>query len=167
MELEPRRRQELLAIGFLLAGIFVGLALLPIDVTGPLGRGFGRFLWTYMGAGAALLPVLGFALALAGFGRLPIISMGRVGVLCGGLMVLAPFAIAVVTGVRSVADFPPSYADWGPVERLVGIVPAFMTVLISGAIGTAGAVIVGLLGLSVLTVHTLDWHPFRRLTVKD
>ncbi len=45
MELEPRHRQELLAIAFLLAGIFLALTLLPLNVTGPLGRGAGQFLW--------------------------------------------------------------------------------------------------------------------------
>ena len=68
MELEQRHRQELLAIVFLLAGIFLALTLLPLDVTGPLGRGIGRFFWTYLGSGAALLPIAGFGLALAGFG---------------------------------------------------------------------------------------------------
>ena len=167
MELEPRHRQELLAIAFLLAGIFLALTLLPLNVTGPLGRGAGRFLWTYLGIGAALLPLAGFALALAGFGRIPSFDFQRVGVLVGGLMVLLPFAIAIGTGIRTMADFPANHADWPVAQKLVGVVPAFLVWGVSSAIGTAGAVLVGLLGVSVLTIYTVGWHPFRRLKASD
>jgi len=163
MELEPRHRQEILAIVFLLAGIFVGLTLLPLDITGPLGQGVGGFLWTYLGVGAGLLPVLGFALALAGFDRLPTLDFKRTTVLIGGLIVILPFAIAIVSGVRSVSDFPPNHLDWTGTQKLIGIVPAFLTVAVSSVVGTAGAVIVGLMGLSVVTIYTLDWHPFERM----
>ncbi|MEE8134491.1 MAG: DNA translocase FtsK [Gemmatimonadales bacterium] len=163
MEIEPRHRQELLAIAFLLAGIFLALTLLPLNVTGPLGRGAGRFLWIYLGIGAALLPLAGFGLALAGFGRIPSFDFQRVGVLVGGLMVLLPFAIAIGTGVRTMADFPANHADWPMAQKLVGIVPAFLVWGVSSLIGTAGAVLLGLLGISVLTIYTVGWHPFERL----
>ena len=54
MALTPRHRQELIAIGALLAGVFVALTLLPWDLTGPVGRIFGGFLWRVIGIGAVL-----------------------------------------------------------------------------------------------------------------
>ena len=157
------RRRELLAIASLLAGVFVGLTLLPWDITGPTGRIAGRFLWTYLGAGAAFIPLLGIAVGLAGFGRLATLSVQRTVILFAGLLVLVPFAIAIGAGFRSSVDFPEAYESWNLTERLVGIVPAVLAVSVTGALGTAGAVIVGLLGLSALTMYTVDWHPFRRL----
>jgi S-DNA-T family DNA segregation ATPase FtsK/SpoIIIE len=161
--LSPDHRRELSAISALLLGLFVGLALLPVDWTGPLGRGVGRLLWTYLGSGAALLPLLGLAAALAGFGRWSVASLGRVAGLFAGLTVLVPFAIAVVAGVRSPEAFPPTYAEWSVVQKLVGILPALLAVGATSVIGTAGAVILFLLSLSLLTVVTVGWHPFNKL----
>ncbi|MEE8192723.1 MAG: DNA translocase FtsK [Gemmatimonadales bacterium] len=162
MALTPRHRQELLAIVSLLVGVFVGLTLLPIDITGAAGRVIGRFLWISLGAGAAFLPVFALGLSLAAFGRLSI-DLSRVAVLLGGMVVLVPYAIAVVTGATGVGDFPASYVDWSTAQRLTGIGPAAIAVGITSLTGTAGAVIVGLLCVSGLTMYALDWHPFRRL----
>lgn len=163
MPLTPRHRQELVAIVALLIGVFVGLALLPTDLTGPAGRGAGRFLWTYLGVGAALIPALGFTVALAGFGRLPGLDLRRAAILFAGLIPLVPFSIALITGVRSPDDFPADYALWTIQQRLVGIVPGMLAVGATSVVGLGGAVIVGLVGLSALTLVTVDWHPFRRL----
>ena len=111
MPLMPRHRQELLAIVALLVGVFIGLALLRTDVTGPAGRVAGLFLWKGFGLGAALLPVLGLMIALAGFGRLPGLDLRRSTILCSGLVFLVPFAIAIALRVKSTADLPPDYAD--------------------------------------------------------
>ena len=162
MALAPRHRQELLAIVSLLVGVFVGLTLLPIDITGAAGRVIGRFLWISLGAGAAFLPVFAVGLSLAAFGRLTI-DVSRVAVLLGGMVVLVPYAIAVVTGATGVGAFPPSYLDWTTAQRLTGMGPAAIAVGITSLTGTAGAVIVGLFGVSGLTMYALDWHPFRRL----
>jgi len=163
MPLSPRHRQELIAIVALLVGVFVGLTLLPLDLTGPAGRGMGRFLWQYLGAGAALMPVLGVALGLAGFGRLGRAELWRVAVLFGGLIPLVPYALAIVLGVRVATDVPADYAQWTTAQQLAGVAPALLAVGVTSVIGTAGAVIVLLLALSGLTILTLDWHPFRRL----
>ncbi len=163
MAVTPRHRQELLAIVSLLVGVFVGLTLLPWDVTGAAGRIIGRFLWMSLGVGAALLPFLGFGIALAGFGRFPRLDVTRAAVLLGGLVVLVPFAIAIATGARGAGDFPPDYDVWSTTQRLTGILPALIATGLAGAVGAAGAVIVGLLALSALTMYTLDWHPFGRL----
>ncbi len=162
MALAPRHRRELLAIVSLLVGVFVGLTLLPIDITGVVGRVIGRFLWISLGAGAAFLPVFAVGLSLAAFGRLSI-DLSRIAVLLGGMVVVVPYAIAVVTGATGVGDFPASYLDWSTAQRLTGIGPAAIAVGVTNLTGTAGAVIVGLLSVSGLTMYALDWHPFRRL----
>ncbi|MBI2071842.1 MAG: DNA translocase FtsK [Gemmatimonadetes bacterium] len=163
MPLSPRHRRELIAIVALLVGVFVGLTLLPLDLTGPAGRALGRFLWQYLGAGAAVIPILGIALGLAGFGRLGATELWRVAVLFGGLILLVPYALAIVLGVRLATDVPPDYAQWTAAHRLVGVAPALLAAGVTSVIGTAGAVIVLLLALSGLTIVTLDWHPFRKL----
>lgn len=163
MALSPRHRRELLAIAALLAGSFVVLALLPWDVTGPLGGSLGRFLWRVLGIGAALIPLLGFGVGLAGLGRFPHLELARVSILFGGLIVLVPYAIAVVGGATSPVAFPADYDAWTTLQKLTGIGPAAVVTIVAGVIGTAGSVIVGLAGLSALTVYTLDWHPFRKL----
>ena len=164
MSLSPRHRQELIAIVALLVGVFVGLTLLPVDLTGPAGRVLGRFLWKYLGAGAAVFPLLGVGLGLAGFGRLGGTELWRVAVLFVGLIPLVPYALAIVSGIRVATDVPADYAQWTVAQQLVGVAPAFIAVGVTSVIGTAGAVIVLLLALSGLTIVTLDWHPFRRLT---
>src|SRR6266850_4606553 len=167
MALMPRHRQELFAIVALLVGVFIGLALLPIDLTGPAGRSAGRFLWKGFGAGAALLPFLGLTMALAGFGRLPALDLRRAAILFSGLLFLVPFAIALVFRITTAADLPADYDQWTTQERLIGVVPALLAVGATAAVGMAGAVIIGLVGLSALTLVTLDWHPFRRLSVEQ
>ncbi len=159
----PRRRRELLAIVSILAGVFFALALPPWDITGPVGRFFGRVLWEYLGSGAALIPALGVVLGLAGFGRFQELGLKRVSVLIAGLVILVPFAIAVLTGIRVPEDLPANYNLWSFVHRTVGVIPAFLAVALTSVIGTAGTVIVGLIALSGVTIYTLDWHPFRRL----
>jgi S-DNA-T family DNA segregation ATPase FtsK/SpoIIIE len=163
MALTPRNKQELLAIVSLLVGVFVALTLLPWDVTGAVGSVIGRFLWMSLGAGAGILPLLGLGVALAGFGRIPRLDVARVAVLFGGLVILIPFSVAIVTGARGPGDFPPDYAAWSTAQRLSGILPAMTATGLSSLIGVAGAVIVGLLSVSALTMYTLDWHPFGRL----
>jgi S-DNA-T family DNA segregation ATPase FtsK/SpoIIIE len=83
--------------------------------------------------------------------------------LIAGLVILLPFVIAVVTGIRSTEDLPASHETWTFVQRTVGIVPAMVVVGLTAVVGTAGTVILGLIALSSLTLYTLDWHPFRRL----
>ncbi|MFQ5702536.1 MAG: DNA translocase FtsK [Gemmatimonadales bacterium] len=163
MPLSSRRRQELIAIVSLLAGVFIGLALLPWDITGPMGRAVGRRLWEYFGLGGALIPVMGIATGLAGFGRFRQLGLGRAAVLLAGLVLLVPFALALVMGIRVATDLAASYGDWTVRQQLVGVIPAFVAVSAVSIVGTAGAVIVGVVALSSLTLFTLDWHPFRKL----
>jgi S-DNA-T family DNA segregation ATPase FtsK/SpoIIIE len=163
MPLTPRHQRELVATVALLVGVFIGLSLLPTHLTGPVGGVTGRFLWQYLGLGAVMLPLLGLALGLAGFGALGPIEPWRVAVLFAGLLPLVPFALGILLGLRHAADLPPDFAQASFGLRLVGELPAYVTVEIASTIGLAGAVILWLLALSGLTIVTLDWHPLRRL----
>ncbi len=80
------------------------------------------------------------------------------------LIFLVPIAVGIAAGLREVGAFPPAYDDWNLAQRLVGLVPGLITVGMTNVVGTAGAVLLTLLGLSFLTLYTLDWHPFRSLT---
>ena len=163
MTLTPERRRELTAILFLAAGVFLGLSLLPTSITGPLGGAVGSYLWYGLGLGAALIPVVLLTVGMIGFGWLARVDTWRVSVLGGGLVVLVPFGIGIAVGLEAVSDLPPSYDQWVLKHRLVGMAPAFLSVTVIGAVGTAGAVIVGVIGVSVLTLSTFGWHPLRRL----
>ena len=68
MSADSRRR--LGAITALVIGLFLGLTLLPLQWTGPVGGFLGHTLWHLLGAGALGIPLLGIGLALAGFERL-------------------------------------------------------------------------------------------------
>ncbi len=167
MAATPDRRRDLLAIVSILAGVFFALALPPWDITGPVGRFFEQVLWQYLGAGAALIPVLGVVVGLAGFGRFRELGLARVAVLLAGFVILVPFAVALATGIRVTEDLPADYNIWTFGQRAVGVIPALLTVTITSIIGTAGTVIVGVIALSALTIYTLDWHPFKRLAGGD
>ena len=164
MPLSDRHRQELIAIVALLAGLFVGLALLPYGFTGPVGSVLGRMLKTGLGAGAVVLPLFGIAAGLVGFGWLKRVDFRRLSILCGGLVLLVPYAIGVAAGVSTSADLGADWATWPVSQKLIGLVPGMIVIGVRSVIGLAGAIVLGLIALSVLTILTLDWHPFRRLT---
>ena len=160
MSTDSRRR--LGAVTALVLGLFVGLTLLPVGITGPVGRSLGHGLWQILGAGALGIPLLGVGLALAGFDRLGSLDMKRSAVLIIGLSVLVPFLIGVLTHVgRADLDFDVGQRGWA--ARVVGVLPGFLAETISDKVGVAGAVLLGFLGLSALTLATFAWHPLQRL----
>ena len=159
-------RRRIGAIAALLAGIFAGLALLPIPLTGPVGRTLGHGLWHLLGAGAIGLPLLGLGLGLAGFDRIPRLDMKHAAILMGGLALLAPFFVAVLSGVERV-DLLPAVADRTLAARATGVVPGFLAVAIRSLVGSIGAFLLGALALSALTIYTFGWHPFQRLERRD
>jgi S-DNA-T family DNA segregation ATPase FtsK/SpoIIIE len=163
MPLSDRHRQELIAIVALLAGLFIGLALLPYAFTGPVGRVLGRLLEEGLGAGAVVLPLYGIAAGLVGFGWLPALDLRRLSILAAGLLLLLPYAIGVGAGVSAGTDFGAEWTTWPFSQKLIGLVPGMIVVGVRSVIGWAGAVVLGLIALSALTILTLDWHPFRRL----
>ena len=160
MTTEARRR--LGAITALVLGLFVGLTLLPLPITGPVGHGIGRGLWQMLGAGALGIPLLGVGLALAGFDRLGHLDMKRSAVLIVGLSLLIPYLIGVVARVGR-ADLDIDVGQRTFAARLVGVLPGFFAEAISDKVGLAGAVLVGFLALSALTLVTFAWHPLQRL----
>src|SRR6266540_5044448 len=117
-----KARQELIGIGALAVGLFLGLTLLRPPITGSWGDQIGSRLWRVLGVGSVLLPVLGIGWALAAFERLGSLSAGRAAALGAGLILLFPYGIGTVTG----ASFPPAYAAWSPTQKLVGFVPAML-----------------------------------------
>jgi DNA segregation ATPase FtsK/SpoIIIE, S-DNA-T family len=156
------RRRRLGAITALVVGLFLGLTLLPVPMTGPVGRSLGHGLWQLLGAGALGIPLLGIGLALAGFDRLGNLDMKRSAVLITGLSVLVPYLIGVLARVgRTDLDF--DLAHRGLAARLVGVLPGFFAESIADKVGIAGAVLLGFLALSALTLATFAWHPLQRL----
>ena len=150
------------ALTALVVGLFLGLTLLPVKITGPVGGYIGHALWQLLGAGALGIPLLGIGLALAGFDRLGGLDMKRSAILIVGLSVLVPYVVGVLTDV-SPADLDADVGQRGFAARMVGLVPGFLAEVISGKIGLAGAVLLGFLALSALTLVTFAWHPLQRL----
>jgi S-DNA-T family DNA segregation ATPase FtsK/SpoIIIE len=151
-------RRHLSAIIALVAGSFVGLTLLPVEVTGPFGAWLGAALRRTLGIGALGFPLLGLGLGLAGFDRLPRLDMKRVAILVTGLAVLVPFIIGVITSVR-----PGDFDSGLLAPRLTGVLPGFLAYGVVRGIGMAGGLLLGFLLLSALTIVTIAWHPLRRL----
>jgi S-DNA-T family DNA segregation ATPase FtsK/SpoIIIE len=156
-------RQELIGIGALAVGLFLGLTLLRLPITGSWGDRIGSLLWRELGAGSVLLPLLGVGWALAAFGRLGSLSAARAAVLGTGLVVLMPYGIGTVTGAR----FPTDYAAWSPTLKLVGVVPAWLAHAVHQAVGTAGGALIGLFALSALGLLTVGWHPLVALRTRE
>jgi S-DNA-T family DNA segregation ATPase FtsK/SpoIIIE len=156
------RRRRLGALTALVVGLFLGLTLLPIQITGPVGGYIGYALWQLLGAGALGIPLLGIGLALAGFDRLGGLDMKRSAVLIVGLSVLVPYVVGVLAQVTP-AELDLDVGQRGLAARTVGLVPGFLAETISGKIGVAGAVLLGFLALSALTLVTFAWHPLQRL----
>jgi len=160
MSTDSRRR--LGAITALVLGLFVGLTLVPIPITGPVGRSIGHGLWQILGAGALGIPLLGIGLALAGFDRLGSLDMKRSAVLIIGLSLLIPFLVGVLTHVGR-TDLDLDVGQRGLAARVVGVLPGFFAETIAAKVGMAGAVLLGFLALSALTLVTFAWHPLQRL----
>jgi DNA segregation ATPase FtsK/SpoIIIE, S-DNA-T family len=156
------QRRRLGAITALVLGLFVGLTLLPIPVTGSVGHSIGHALWQILGAGALGIPLLGIGLALAGFDRLGALDMKRCAILIVGLSLLIPYLVGVLARVGR-ADLDLDVAQRGLAALAVGVLPGFFAETISDKVGVAGAVLLGFLVLSALTLATFAWHPLQRL----
>ncbi|HTL05536.1 MAG TPA: hypothetical protein VL241_07290, partial [Gemmatimonadales bacterium] len=163
--MRPEDRRRFGAVTALVLGVFLGLTLLPAVPTGPLGRGLGSFLWRGLGAGALGLPLLGLGLGLAGFDRLPRLDMKRAAILLGGLALLVPFTLGVLTNVTA-AGFDPPLPDWDWPARLTGLAPGFASRGVVELIGQPGGMLLAFLALTGLTLATLAWHPLHRLERK-
>ena len=161
--MNPKARPELIGIAALLVGLFLGLTLLPVALTGSWGRTIGTGLWQVFGVGAVMLPLLGLGWALAAFERLGGLSWGRAASLGAGLFLLVPYGIALAIGPA----FPADYGNWTRTQRLVGLFPGFLANGVESAVGTAGAVLAGLLALSAVSILTIGWHPLTLLRQRE
>src|SRR6478735_7745334 len=137
----------------------LGLALIPVPLTGQVGDFLRGGLWHTLGIGALALPVLGIALALAGFDRLGSLDMKRAALLISGLGLIVPYLLGTMGRVTA-ADLNDTSSTLG---HLVGWLPGLFAVYMPKYVGVAGAVIIGLLALSAVTLVTLAWHPLQRL----
>jgi len=151
-------RRHLGAIVALVLGSFLGLTLVPVHLTGPIGEWLGAALWRGLGVGALGLPFLGLALGLAGFDRLPRLDMKRAAVLVSGLALLIPFLVGVITGVR-----PAAFDSGQLAPELSGVAPGFLAFYVVEAVGVAGGTLLGFVLLCALTIATIAWHPLGRL----
>src|SRR3989441_9047737 len=100
-----KARQELVGIGALVVGLFLGLTLLRLPLTGSWGGTVGSQLWRVFGVGAVLLPLLGIGWALAAFERLGSLSARRAPVLGVGLVLLLPYGLRAVTRATLPRDY--------------------------------------------------------------
>jgi S-DNA-T family DNA segregation ATPase FtsK/SpoIIIE len=155
--MNPKARAELIGVGALVIGLFLGLTLLPWHLTGGLGEHLGSFCRQSLGAGAVLLPVLGIGWALAAFGRLGSLTTPRAAGLVAGLVLLVPYAIGVVGRVD--LAFPADYLRWSASQQLVGLIPGWLASVAVRTVGTAGGILVGLFAFSALGILTVGWHP--------
>jgi S-DNA-T family DNA segregation ATPase FtsK/SpoIIIE len=155
-------RRRLGAVTALVLGVFVGLTLLPFGLTGPVGSWIGHTLWHALGAGAVGLALLGLGLALAGFERLGRLDMKRAAVLLVGLSLLLPYLVGVLSRVGYL-DLVPDVEQRSLPARLAGLLPGILAEVVADRIGLAGAVLLGFLALSALTLVTFAWHPLQRL----
>jgi len=150
-----KARRELIGIGALVAGLFLGLTLFRLPITGSWGVRVGGLLWRVFGVGSVLVPAMGVGWALAAFQRLGSLSAARAAALGAGLILLVPYGIGTVTG----ASLPADYAAWTPTAQLVGLLPAVLARAVHRTVGTAGGVLVGVFALSALGILTVGWHP--------
>ena len=163
--MNPRAREELVGIGALVLGLFLGLTLAPWHVTGNIGSAVGGALWNVFGVGSAVIPILGLGWALAAFGRMGSVSSPRAAILGAGLILLLPYSVAVAAGI-DVTRLPADHLLWTPSQRLIGLVPAFLAEGIERTAGPAGAVLIGIFALSALGVFTIGWHPLAVLRAR-
>jgi len=155
-------RRRLGAVTALVLGLFAGLMLLPIPLTGPVGEVLGGFLWEVLGLGALGIPLLGLGLGLAGFDRLPRLDMKRAAILAAGLSIVVPYVVGVLTRVTP-DDLVPDVAGRALGARMTGLAPGFLASGAYDIVGFAGALLLGFLALSALTLLTIAWHPLQRL----
>jgi S-DNA-T family DNA segregation ATPase FtsK/SpoIIIE len=152
------RHRHLGAIAALVFGLFIGLTLLPVPLTGPLGQWLGRWLWSSLGIGALGFPLLGIGMGLAGFDRLPRLDMKRAAILVVGLSIVVPFLIGIVAHVTPREfDLPTLPAE------LTGVAPGMLAYYVYGWIGPVGGFLLGFLALCTVTITTIAWHPLGRL----
>lgn len=155
-------KRELSGIAGLLVAVFLAGALifqaLPADAScfagrglfGPVGACAKAALVFLVGlSGAALITVVPLAYGLHRLGRINAGQERAAVVLAGGCAALVPVIIALARGPMLSDD--PTAGLWGN----------FAAFYLAKTLGTAGAWIVAVLGVSALTAASLHWNPLR------
>ncbi|MGH7695031.1 MAG: DNA translocase FtsK, partial [Gemmatimonadaceae bacterium] len=155
-------RRELSGIAGLLVAVFLGGALLfqavPAEAScwagrglfGPVGACAKAALVSLVGVGgAALITLVPLFYGLHRLGRINAVQERAAIVLAGGCAVLVPVIVALARGPLLSDD--PAAGLWGN----------FAAFYLAKSLGTAGAWIVAVLGVSALTAASLHWNPLR------
>ena len=155
-------RRELSGIAGLLIAVFLGGALLfqavPTEAScfagrglfGPVGACAKAGLVSLVGfGGAALITLVPLFYGLHRLGRINAVQERAAIVLAGGCAVLVPVIVALARGPLLSED--PAAGMWGN----------FAAFYLAKSLGTAGAWIVAVLGVSALTAASLHWNPLR------
>jgi S-DNA-T family DNA segregation ATPase FtsK/SpoIIIE len=166
--IDPRTKDDLWAIGALLAGLFLALATAPgVSLTGPVGIAVGAFLRSFFGAGAALVPLVPLFWAVALFGHFDRSLGRRVTILLAGLSLTVPFALGVgyqtwqgVAHAALAAGALPDYPRW------VGLAGGFLAFELR-IIGPVGEGLLALGIFSGLTIATVGWNPLGMLRKRE
>jgi S-DNA-T family DNA segregation ATPase FtsK/SpoIIIE len=166
--IDPRAKDDLWAIGALLAGLFLALATAPgVSLTGSVGVALGSALRALFGAGAAAVPLIPLFWTVALFGRLDRGLGRRVTILLGGLAIAVPFALGVgfqtwesVAHEAIRAGALPEYPRW------VGLIGGFFAYELR-IIGPVGEGLLALGAFSGLTIATVGWNPLGMLRRRE
>ncbi len=165
--IDPRTKDDLWAIGALLAGVFLALAASPgVSLTGAIGMSIGGAIRQLFGVGAAAVPLIPLFWAVALFGHFDRSLGRRVTILLAGLSLSAPFALGVgfqtwqeVGHAELLAGHSPDYPAW------VGLIGGFFAFGLRG-IGPVGEGLLAVGAFSGLTIGTLGWNPLGALRKK-
>ena len=166
--IDPRTRDDLWAIGALIAGLFLALAAAPgVALTGSVGVAIGFALRSVFGAGAAAVPLIPLFWAVALFGHLDRTLGRRVTILLAGLSVTVPFTLGVgyqtwesVAHAALAAGSLPDYPRW------VGLVGGFFAYELR-IVGPVGEGLIALGAFSGLTIATVGWNPLGMLRKRE
>ena len=157
--LDEEQRSEIVAVVALALALFFALALVPVAIFGsradvwfPSGNIIGMvggtvqgLLYAFIGLSAVFVPLIAGAWGLRVGGWLNPVMALRVLVLSGGLLLILPNAVWILSG-------SPAAAGW--LGRILGEP-------LTGLLGTVGALIVDGVLVVALSVATLRWNPLR------
>ena len=155
------QRREIVAVGLLAVALFVLLSLLPVSLLGerglewfPSGNMIGivgatirTLLIELLGVSAGLVPLVLTLIGLHAGAWVSRDQMLRLGLLSGGLLLLGPVTVAVVS----------------PSPPLAGWLGTTLGAPLVGLLGGFGAALVCGFGLVALSVATIGWNPLRSL----
>jgi S-DNA-T family DNA segregation ATPase FtsK/SpoIIIE len=161
--LTQEQRREIMAVCLLAVSLFFLLSLLPVSIFGargaewfPSGNMFGvvggtirGLLVAFVGGSTVLVPLLIGVGGLRAGDWLSVERSIRFSLLIGGMLVILPVGVSVVTGV-------PEAAGW---------LGSSLGLPLVGLVGGFGALLVTAVTFVALSVATLGWNPIRSVGV--